>query len=384
MSASPATMTATKDGDEIVVRATCHDPDGATWFLHRSFHAAPSGAIHVLTTVQSDRDRDIVFLPMFLMLPGLEVEEGGSRGVEERGKAESKKSVSSTPPLSLSSTASPYQKTQALFAGLEYLDRDEPSSSEADIRGPGAQRQTPDTSKITFPLMAIQRGANYIGLIWDKPQEFTALFDSPDRSLNAGGHVMGLLFPGSDGNNRVEGSLLPYAGQTLKANKPLVSSATIIGGRGRDVTTAVQQYVSLRGLPPVPKTGVKWPDYVRLAAAGYLNSGIYADDRYRHAYPNFGAQPAADVALYLEWLAQETKDRALQLRLQVKAQAARALVPDNDLNFAAVGHVHYPSPALLYGHVEEKRPSSAAERAKPARTLRREEHGTLSAARRGQ
>ena len=240
-----------------------------------------------------------------------------------------------------------------MFAGLEYLDRDEPSSSETDIRGPGAQRQTPDSAKITFPLMAIQRGANYIGLIWEKPQEFTALFNSPDRSLNSGGHVMGLLFPGSDGNNRVEGSLLPYEGQTLKANKPLVAGATIIGGRGRDVTTAVQQYVSLRGLPPVPKTGVKWPDYVRLAAAGFLNSGIYSEDRYRHAFPNFGAQPAADAALYLEWLSEETKDRALQTRLQAKAQAARALVPDNDLNFEAIGHVRYPAPALLYGHVEE-------------------------------
>ena len=334
-----ATMTATKDGEEIVVRATCRDPDGATWYLHRAFRPALTGAIHVLTTVQSDRDRDIVFLPMFLMLPGLE--EGKEEARDTRQQIQGEK------------TSLSMQKTQALFAGLEYLDRNEPSSSEADIRGPGAQRQTPDSTKITFPLMAIQRGANYVGLIWDKPQEFTALFDSPDRSLNAGGHVMGLLFPGSDGNNRVEGSLLPYEGQILKANKPLVCGATIIGGRGRDVTSAVQQYVSLRGLPPVPKTGVKWPDYVRLAASGYLDSGIYANDRYRHAFPNFGAQPAADVVLYLEWLAQETKDRALQSRLQAKAQAARTLVPDDNLNFAAVGHVRYPSPALLYGHVEE-------------------------------
>ena len=348
-----STMTATMEDNEIVVRATCHDSDGATWFLHRSFRAVTPNTIHVLTTVQSDRDREIVYLPLLLLLPGV-----GPEGDKKEGdKSESDTKVGSDKAGSAKAGSDNAwygaSKSQAIFAGLEYLDRDEPSSSEADIHGPGAQRQTPDSAKITLPLMAIQKGANYIGLIWDKPQDFTALFDSPDRSLNAGGHVMGLLYPGSDGSNRLEGSLVPYEGQLLKANKPLVLSATIIGGRGADITAAIQQYVALRGLPPVPKPALKWQDYVRLASAGYLESGIYAGDRYRHAYPNFPAQPAGDVALFLDWLAAETSDRTLQSRLLVKASAARSQVPDADLNFAAIGHVRYPAPAMLYGHVEE-------------------------------
>lgn len=316
--ASAATMTATRDGDEIVVRATCHDPDGATWYVNRSFHPAAPGTMRVLTTVQTDRDRDIVLLPMFLMLAG----------------------------------SSLMPKTHALFAGLEYLDGNEPSSSEADIRGPGSHRRTPDTAKITFPLMAVTQSANYLGLIWDKPQEFTALFDSPDRVWNTGGTAMGVLYPGSDGSNREEGSLLPYAPKTLKANQPLVLSALLVGGRGLDVTPAIQQYVGLRGLPPVPKTGLKWGEYESLAASGYLDSGIYAADRYRHAYPGSPPQIAGDVALFLDWLAEQTHDNAFGLRLRVRAQAARAQVPDNDLNFAGIGHIRYPAPALLYGHVE--------------------------------
>jgi hypothetical protein len=74
-------------------------------------------------------------------------------------------------------------KQQALFAGLEYLDRDEPSSSEADVVGPHSRRQVPDTASITFPLMAVTdpSGANYLGLVWEKQRDLSALFDSPDR-----------------------------------------------------------------------------------------------------------------------------------------------------------------------------------------------------------
>ena len=96
-----------------------------------------------------DAPREVVFLPLFLMLPG-----HGSFG-------------------SL--------KGQGLFAGVEYLEN-EPSSSTADLNEKaGANRRVPDSARITFPLMAIQAHDRYVGLIWDRAPELAALFDSPDR-----------------------------------------------------------------------------------------------------------------------------------------------------------------------------------------------------------
>jgi len=307
----------------LVVTATARDEDDAEWSVQQRF--APGtrpGTIDVTVHVSVDQSRDVVFLPMLVILPGL-----GSFGET---------------------------KNQAVFAGLEYLDKNEPSSSEADIIGPGAKRQVPDTLKITVPLMAVQANDCYIGLLWEKRPELAACFDSPDRLLKSGAHVMGILFPGANGTNRAEGSLLPYDGQTLKAGEVLTLSTTLIGGCGNSIVPAVQQYVALRGLPPTPTTGIDWESYAVTAAAGWLDSSIHVGSHYRHAYPgSFKPQPAADAVMMMNWLAMQTGDASLKRRLTDAAKAALADVKPNDLNYAGISHVRYPVPALVCGHAAE-------------------------------
>jgi hypothetical protein len=311
-----------KGKDALVVRAVARDKDGGAWEIRQRFSAARApGAIAVETTVTVDRDRTVAFLPMLALLPGL-----GSFGAS---------------------------KSQGLFAGLEYLDN-EPSSSQADVVGPASKRQVPDSLQVTFPLMAIAADDRYMGLIWEQDPAFCALFDSPDRLFASGAHVMGLLFPGSNGGNRAEGSLLPYGGERLAAGKPLILRATLIGGKGKSVVPAVQQYVALRGLPPVPAPGMDLQGYVSLAAAGWLDSRIREGDRYRHAYPGgFFPQPAADAALMMDWLARQATDAALSRRLAEAARGALAQVKPEDYNAAQVSHVRYPVAPLVYGGVAE-------------------------------
>lgn len=304
------------------VQATLDDPDGAGWEIHQQFTlAARPGAIDVQTRVTVSQDRSVIFLPMLLLLPGV-----GSFGPA---------------------------KGQGLFAGLEYLEN-EVSSSEADLIGPASRRQVPNSDKVTFPLMAIQASDRYVGLIWEKDPAFSALFDSPDRIFHSGGHVMGLLFPGSDGSNRVEGSLLPYVGETLPANIPLTLHATIIGGRGESVVPAVQQYVALRGLPPVPDAGTDRQGYVSLAAGGWLDSRLREGSLYRHAYwpgGTWAPEAAPDAAVWMEWLASATTDAGLAQRLRTAAAAAVLQARPADWNTAGISHVHYPVPSLIYGEV---------------------------------
>jgi len=330
--AKSASVTAAKRGDTLTVRATLHDEEGADWEISQRFRPGRlAGAIEVETDVQVTRDRYAVFLPLLLALPGADA--FGS------------------------------YKKQALFAGLEYLDGKEPSSSEADVVGPEAKRQVPYAVKITLPVMAIVAQDRYVALAWEKQPQVAALFYSPDRTLNGGGHVMGLLFPGANGvTQRAEGSLLPYAGAMLPSGKALHLRAVLLGGRGTSVAPAIQQYVAWSGGPPSPPRARSEDDYRRLAFAGWRGSGVRVDDgHFRHAYPgDFGPQPAADAAVLLEWLGK--KDLA---------QKALAAVPPADLAFAGVGHVHTLAPLLVFA-------KSADEVIAALARIRTEAHGRLS------
>lgn len=312
-----------KELKNVRVRFECFDDDGARWQLSQSFSpGSRPGTIEADIEITVDQDRDVAFLPMLMIFPG-----AGTFGAH---------------------------KGQGLFAGLEYLE-DEPSSSEADVIGPAAKREVPDNLKVTFPLMAVQNEDRYVALTWQMRPQFSAVFDSPDRLFGSGGHVMGVLFPGSDGRDREEGQLLPRVAQKLFARNPLAFRAVLMGGLGKTVVPAIQQYVALRGLPPLPAANLQLADYVAQAAAGWLDSGIRQSNLFHHAIAggSFPAGRAADAAFWMQWLAERSPERATAARLEEISQAALAAVPPADLNSAGVGHVRYPVASLLYGHVAE-------------------------------
>jgi hypothetical protein len=297
-----------------LVQGVYTDDQGGGWTIRQRFEPGETNAIQVEASVSVDQPRQVVYLPMFTLLPGL-----GTFGTN---------------------------KNQALFAGVEYLEN-EPSSSEADLKGPAARRLVPDRMKITFPLMAVQAAGCYVGLVWEPDPRFSSVFDSPDRQFNSGGHLLGALFPGSDGVNREEGSLLPYDGQLLAAGAPVVWRGAIIGGPGQSIVPAVRHYVALKGLPAPPDPGRALADYARLEAHGWLDSGIRATNLYRHAAATgFSPQPAADAALWMRWLAGRVDDPALANRLTQASAAAAAQVPANANNSYQLGHVRTLGPAL--------------------------------------
>jgi hypothetical protein len=311
-----------EESGAITVKATAMDEDGGRWRIQQRFEPEGSAsALGVDVEITTDKDRSVVFMPMLIVLPG-----AGSFGEA---------------------------RNQGLFPGLEYLDAPDKSSSEADIIGPGSRRQVPDSAKITMPLMAIQAEDRYIALHWKQAPHFCAVFDSPDRLFKSGASVMGLLYPGSNGGNREEGSLLPYRGETLKANSPLRLHAVLLGGNGKSVIPAVKAAVSLSNLPELPKTQISLEQYVSLVAAGYLDSKIRAGSHYSHAYPgDFRPGPAGDVAVWEKWLARNSKDPVPAKRLEEASQAARRDVNPSDFYASGIGHIRTPVGALMFGDVK--------------------------------
>ncbi len=307
-------------GGRIVVTARASDADGAVWTCTQTFSAGrAAGTVEVRTVLAASADRRLVYAPMLGLLAG---KAGAPRN-------------------------------QGLFCGLEYLEKPDRSSSEDDIIGPGALRRVPDSLKVTLPLMAIQNGGAYVGLVWKPEADVAAMFDSPDRTLGSRKHLMALLLPGSDGTGRHDGQVLPYEPLKLRAQRPVTATATIIGGAGGTVVPAVQKYVEMRGLPAKPPMRTTRARYLHEAAQGWLSSGVRSGNQWRHAYwpgvTGFGAQPAADAAAYMQRLAGEVSDASVAAQLRQTAAAAVALVDPASRYTSAVSHVRLPAAPLVFG-----------------------------------
>lgn len=294
------------------------DEDGATWRLSHRFAPHSPGVIAFEAECSVDAPRAVYHVPLMVILPG-------------HGQ----------PPFGAS-------KGQAILAGVEYLEN-EPSSSTDDLGERDALRKVPSAGKLTFPLMAVQARGKYLGMVWDRTDRAAALFDSPDRTLGGSGHLMGLIAPAATGDDRSEGALFPDAPTLVQPGVPLKVSGLLIAGDGTSIVPAVQKYVALKGLPPIPQApGLQ--DYVRQAAAGWLDSPIREGANYRHAAGgSFRPHPAADAAWMMDQLAGLTDDAGLASRLrEASAEAAKA-VPEPQYLHGAVGHNTYPVAPLVLG-----------------------------------
>ena len=311
-----------KGVDEFTCEAVLKDSAGATWQIQRSFKAGqPSGTLVVETEFKVDNDRDAVYLPWLTIFPGL-----GTFG---------------------------QKKFQGLFAGVEYLE-DEPSSSEADIETPEHIRRAPDPIKATFPLMAIANDGRYVGLIWEPSEMAAATFDSPDRIYNSGAHVMAVSAP-AIGQIRLENEFCAHTPFKLRANQPLKISVLIIGGKGKTIVPAVKHYVTLKGLADVPQFEGGFDAAVTLLAHGWLDSQINQDYLFRHAVwgNSFQPTPAADAAMFIDWLANHARDAELARRLSDARDQALQKIPPSQPFSSAVSHAHLPTAPFIFGRLGE-------------------------------
>jgi len=308
--------------EEFGSRAVIVDGKDGRWEIQRRIRPAKQqGALVVETELRASKDRDIIRIPWLTIFAGL-----GTFG--ER-------------------------KYQGLFAGVEYLC-DEPSSSEADIAAPEHIRRVPDPVKITFPLMAISHGGNYIGVIWEPSDMIAAAFDSPDRIYNSGAHVMSLSSP-AVGELRFENDFSAHTPFRLEANKPLKVSVLVVGGKGKTVVPAVKRYVELKGLPAVPEFEGGFDAAVNLLAHGWLDSQINHDGLFRHAVwaDKFPAGPAADAAMFIDWLANHTEDDMLCERLDKAKGQALGKIPLGQAFSNSVSHAHLPTAPFVFGRIYE-------------------------------
>jgi hypothetical protein len=333
------------EGKRLRVLGEGVDPHGGRWRFEQLFSRDGHGGFETETRVLVDQERRLVFLPSLAVIVPRISQESSESQAKVAGK---------TRPLGSVGNAD----RQALLAGVEYLE-DEPSSSEADLTGPAAQRRVPAPHKVTFPLMAMCSDGVCVSLSWQRRPGLAPMFDWPDRQLGSRGGVMALIAPGAEPAVRDDGVVLPHSAWALAANSPLTHRGQLRVEASDSVVAAVKAYLERRGLPPLPARPT-FASYARQAASGWLDGPLRDGSRFRHAVGNdFPAQPAFDAAWMLDQLASLSADEPRRSEWQSVADKAAAAVATGQEFFAQVGHLQPPLAGLARGRFRDIQPQAA-------------------------
>ena len=170
-------------------------------------------------------------------------------------------------------------KEEALFAGLEYLLDDEPSSDTRFAAEKFARRSVPHPYKITIPLMAISHAGQVTGMMWDPNQDWhsawrhpAALFSSPNQiTPGANNHYMALLAPAVEPRWRNDGELEAHTPCGVGPNSPFTLSARLFAYPEGGLHSALRGWVETYGLPPIPDPGHTYDQNVEMIVRSFLD-----------------------------------------------------------------------------------------------------------------
>lgn len=148
------------------------------------------------------------------------------------------------------------KKDEAIFPGLEWLVKDEESSSSLDIapEHPDRVRYVPHPNKVTIPAVGIHFNGITVGLMWDMLQRWDGentrplvCFASPNSFEGRNSHLVGLFlpsFPWVEENKREASK--PYE---MRPQKPLTLRAELILDRdAKGALSALEKWFSFYGV----------------------------------------------------------------------------------------------------------------------------------------
>lgn len=299
----------------LLTRSSYMDEQGAMWqFSRRIVPAKQAPGFDITISLQVDKPRTLVHFPALLLhLLGPEFH-------------------------------------QALFPGVEYLDRSDTSSSTADIETDEHNRQAPQRHQPTIPLMAIQNAQKqWLSLAYTRFDHVTPYFDVPDRRFGSGHNTLGIMFPGGF---HEPGSLVPEKGYSLAAGVILSTTVQLrAGNKAETVLASVERWIAEHPLSQVPERVTVF-EHARLAGAGLLDSAAQSPAGFRHAFPGeFPFQAAPDASLALSWIASTMQKRDTGLAKRASDVASLSAATLNAAASGGIGHIRTMGPTLIYGDV---------------------------------
>ncbi len=256
------------------------------------------------------------------------------------------------------------RKNAALFPGLEYLDRDEPSSSTRNFTPELALRLVPDPYEVTVPLMAVETPDALVALLWDQRQQWapgrhtlSALFASPNFLDARANHRLQLFVP-ADTNLVPKNATMATQPFALKAGQCSAFAQTLLLKQHAQVLDALDAWVALvpGEFPPPEKWPRTLPEEIALSRYAFLYT--LWDDAQQQSYQMTG-NPSAnlpDVAALLNIDSLLTGDTNARARAELIFARTVAAADPGALAHGG-GHILRMSIPFMYGHLDDAWPA---------------------------
>lgn len=174
-------------------------------------------------------------------------------------------------------------KVHALFPGLEYLEKDEPSGAAKHVGPKLAERRVPHPYKVTVPVMAVESSDGILGISWDPLAEWapgkrlpSAGFESPNRSEGAKNHLMTLFAPSIPDHldENADFARHPY---TLAAGETIRLSTSFFARPGSTIIDVIPDHYASHGLPKAPPVAHGVDGTIDLCLKAYTESLYFSE-----------------------------------------------------------------------------------------------------------
>lgn len=256
---------------------------------------------------------------------------------------------------------------EALFPGLEWLVRDEISSSTLDIAAPHNIRNAPNPFKVTIPLMAVRHHNSLIAALWDPyfswdgvHSSLSPQFASPNWVEGQDNHLF-MLFTPTVPEWVKENDVEAYKPYKLGLGRRLSIGFRVYAATSNTVLDAIREWIRIFGLPKLefPRS---LEEGLRLSMEAYLESLWVPERGWGHAagwephpYPGYA------LLLYLTSLIEEDPEIKAKLidrfneAVQLALKTLKTEGPGYITSLAGTAGLHIPGWQLPFyiGYLEE-------------------------------
>ena len=177
------------------------------------------------------------------------------------------------------------KKEYALFPGVEYLEKDEISSSTSVAKGSLSIRWAPPVWYNTIPLMAIQHDNTAIGLLWSVvkglnvkdiyPQPY---FFSPNLPNMQKNHIMTLFIPGGNTNYMNPNKFVAHTPYKVLKGQKVSLEFYIFVKPAKEIYEVINEWIKAYGLPEPVKEPRSFEEELELSREA-LTRTIWSKDK---------------------------------------------------------------------------------------------------------